>query len=145
MKSASQFLPSGPTPLASEEWEDDYNQVRVLGKTDSAVRTPAQTEIGLFWTEHTGQQYARAFGYLAANHNLSVEESARFFAILWTGYADSVIGCASMRVFTMRIHSKTAEFSDVELASSSSGATFGGWTTIGTAIAMTIASHTRYL
>jgi len=55
MKSASQFLPSGPTPLASEEWEDDYNQVRVLGKTDSAVRTPAQTEIGLFWTEHTGQ------------------------------------------------------------------------------------------
>jgi hypothetical protein len=93
MKSASQFLPGGPTPLTSEEWEDDYNQVRVLGKSDSTVRTPAQTEIGLFWTEHTGQQYARAFGYLADNHNLNVEESARLFAILWTGYADSVIGC----------------------------------------------------
>jgi hypothetical protein len=93
MKSASQFLPGGPTPLASEEWEDDYNQVRVLGKSYSRVRTPAQTEIGLFWTEHTGQQYARAFGYLAENHDLSVEESARLFAILWTGYADSVIGC----------------------------------------------------
>jgi hypothetical protein len=93
MKSASQFLPGSPTSLTSEEWEDDYNQVRVLGKSDNTVRTPTQTEIGLFWTEHTGQQYARAFGYLAENHNLNVEESARLFAILWTGYADSVIGC----------------------------------------------------
>jgi len=67
MTSASQFLPSGPTALTSEEWIDDYNQVRILGEVDSAVRTPAQSEIGLFWTEHTGQQYARAFGYLAEN------------------------------------------------------------------------------
>jgi hypothetical protein len=93
MKSASQFLPGGPTPLDSEEWEDDYNQTRVLGKKDSTVRTPEQTEIGLFWTEHTGQQYARAFGYLAENHKLDVLESARLLAILWTGYSDSIIGC----------------------------------------------------
>jgi len=32
MTSASQFLPDGPTPLNSEEWVDDYNLTRVLGK-----------------------------------------------------------------------------------------------------------------
>jgi len=93
MTSASQFLPDGPTPLASEEWVDDYNQVRLLGEVDSSIRTPEQSEIGLFWTEHTGQQYARAFGYLAQNNNLDVMQSARLMAILWTGFADAAIGC----------------------------------------------------
>jgi hypothetical protein len=93
MTSASQFLPSGPTALTSEEWIDDYNEVRILGEADSTVRTPEQGEIGLFWTEHTGQQYARAFGYLAENYKLDVMDSARMMAILWTGFADAAIGC----------------------------------------------------
>ena len=93
MTSASQFLPDGPTSLTSEDWLEDYNQVRILGAVDSTVRTPAQSEIGLFWTEHTGQQYARAFTYVAENYNLSIMDSARLMAMLWTGFADSAIGC----------------------------------------------------
>jgi len=93
MTSASQFRPEGPTPLTTEEWEDDYNQVRTLGDISSTVRTPEQTEIGLFWTEHTGQQYARAFGYIAENYKLNVMDSARLMAILWTGFADGLIAC----------------------------------------------------
>ena len=93
MTGAAQFLPDGPTPLTSNEWTDEYDQVRTLGEINSAARTRKQTEIGLFWTEHTGQQYARAFGYLAENYKLDVMASARLMAILWTGYADSVIGC----------------------------------------------------
>jgi hypothetical protein len=93
MTDASQFLPGGPTALTSEEWVDDYNEVRILGAVDSTVRTPEQGEIGLFWTEHTGQQYARAFAYLAENYRLDVMDSARLMAILWTGFADAAIGC----------------------------------------------------
>lgn len=93
MTTASQFLPNGPTPLTSGQWEDDYNQVRLLGDVNSAVRNPEQTEIGLFWTEHTGQQYARTFGYLAENYKLDVMDTARLMAILWTGFADATIGC----------------------------------------------------
>lgn len=93
MKSASQFLPAGPTPLDSEEWVDDYNEVRLLGDVNSAARTPEQSEIGIFWTEHTAQQYARAFGYLAQNYGLNLMDSARLMAVLWTGFADSAIGC----------------------------------------------------
>ena len=93
MTSASQFLPEGPTPLASEDWVDDYNQTRILGEANSFVRTPQQTEIGLFWTENAAFQYTRAFNYLATNHKLDVMETARLIAILWTGYADAAIGC----------------------------------------------------
>ncbi len=93
LTTAAQFLPDGPTPLSSDDWVEDYNLVRTLGDVNSAVRTPSQTEIGLFWTEHTGQQYARTFTYLAANYNLSVMDSARMMAILWTGFADAGIGC----------------------------------------------------
>lgn len=93
MTSASQFLPDGPTPLASERWVKDYEEVRSLGGAASAVRTAAQSETGLFWTEHTGQQYARAFGYLVQNYKLDVMDSSRLLAMLWTGYADSLIGC----------------------------------------------------
>src|SRR5216684_6306359 len=93
MTSASQFRPEGPTPLTSDEWEDNYNQTRILGDINSTVRTPEQTEIGLFWTEHTGQQYARAFGYFAENYKLNVMDTARLMAILWTGFADSMIAC----------------------------------------------------
>jgi hypothetical protein len=72
---------------------DDYNLTRVLGEADSTVRTPAQSEIGLFWTEHPGRQYSRAFNYLVANYNLNAMQSARLMAILWTGVADAAIGC----------------------------------------------------
>jgi hypothetical protein len=93
MSSAAQFLPAGPTPLDSRQWKWDCNLTRTLGEVDSTRRTASQTEIGLFWTEHTPQQYARAFGYLAANYNLSVQDTARLMAILWTGAADASIGC----------------------------------------------------
>jgi hypothetical protein len=93
MTSASQFLPDGPSALTSPQWVHDYNLTATLGEVDSTVRTPAQTEIGLFWTEHGAQQYSRAFGYLAENYQLSTMDSARLFAILWTGFADAAIGC----------------------------------------------------
>jgi hypothetical protein len=93
MKSSAQFLPDGPTSLTSEEWVAEYNEARIFGDANSTVRTPAQSEIGLFWAVHTGQQYGRAFGYLVQNYRLDVLDSARLLAVLWSGYADAGIGC----------------------------------------------------
>src|ERR1700743_96910 len=93
MRSPSQFLPGGPTPLSSSAWERDYTIPRLLGAIDSTVRTPTQTEIGIFWTENTAQQYARLFANLTSQHQLSLLDTARFMAILWTGFADAGIGC----------------------------------------------------
>jgi hypothetical protein len=93
MNNPSQFLPNGPTSLSSDAWERDYNLTRILGAIDSTTRTPRQSEIGLFWTEHTPQQYARAFTYLASRYHLNLRDTARLMAILWTGAADASIGC----------------------------------------------------
>lgn len=94
MSSAAQFFPDeGPDALDSQQWIDDYNQVMTLGAFNSTVRTPQQTEIGLFWTEHTGQQYARAFRNLATQEGLTTSDTARLMAMLWAGYADAGIGC----------------------------------------------------
>jgi len=94
MSGTAQFFPDeGPDALNSQQWLDDYNQVMALGAINSTVRTPKQTEIGLFWTEHTGQQYARAFRNLATQKGLSSSDTARLMAMLWAGYADAGIGC----------------------------------------------------
>jgi len=98
MSSASQFLPDEPPPsLTSTQWADDYNQTKTLGAVNSAVRTPEQTEIGLFWTEHTSRQYARAFRALAVERALNTSDTARFFAMMWTAVADSFIGCMNAK------------------------------------------------
>jgi hypothetical protein len=93
ISTAADFRPDGPTPLGSEPWKRDYNLTRLLGGVNSTIRSAAESEIGLFWTEHTGQQYARGFGYLADNYGLSVPDTARMMAMLWTGFADAAMGC----------------------------------------------------
>lgn len=100
MTAPGQFFPDeGPDALDSQQWIDDYNQVMTLGALNSTVRTPEQTEIGLFWTEHTGQQYARAFRKLATEKGLSTSDTARLMAMLWAGYADAGIGCWNAKFF----------------------------------------------
>ncbi len=93
MKAAGDFLPDPPPSLSGQTYARDYNLTRFYGGTTSNTRSAAEAEIGIFWTEHTGQQYARAFSYLVNNYNLGTADSARLMAMLWTGYADAGIGC----------------------------------------------------
>jgi len=100
MTNAAQFFPDeGPPALDSQQWIDDYNLTKTLGALNSTVRTPSQTEIGLFWTDHTGAQYARAFRNLINQQALSTSDSARLMAMLWAGYADAAMGCWNAKFF----------------------------------------------
>jgi|SRR5437588_12042723 len=76
MNTPADFLPDGPTSLGSKQWKRDFMPTRVLGGANSTLRSQQEGEIGLFWTEHTGQQYARAFGYLADSYELTVPDTA---------------------------------------------------------------------
>jgi len=93
MRSASEFRPEPPSALTSSEWTHDYNLTKILGAVNSTVRTPEQTEIGLFWTDHAGSQYGRAFRALAIAQGMDVSETARLFATLYVSAADAGIGC----------------------------------------------------
>src|SRR5690349_12220393 len=76
-----QFLPEPPPDFSSQTWADDYNEVKTLGAKDSTVRTPEQTEIALFWTEHSTAQYGRMLRAKAAELNLGLAASARLLAM----------------------------------------------------------------
>lgn len=90
----SQFLPDEPPPsLSSQTWTDDYNLTKALGSKTSTVRTPEQTEIGLFWTDHTSTQYGAMLRQLAMQENLSLLETARLLAFTTSSMADGFIGC----------------------------------------------------
>ena len=86
MTCAAQFSPhDGPDRLQSKNWIDDYNETMTLGALNSTVRTSDQTEIGLFWTEQTNQQYVRAFRGLGKQERLDTADNARLMAMLTAG------------------------------------------------------------
>jgi membrane-associated phospholipid phosphatase len=98
MSSGSQFRPDGPPALNSQEYANDYNQVKELGKSDSSTRTADQTEIALFWADGSGTftppgDWNQIAEQLSAVPGRSLIENARLFALLNIGLADAGIAC----------------------------------------------------
>jgi len=92
LKSPDQFRPGGPPRLTSHKWAKDYNETKDYGALNNSLRTPEQTEIGLFYgVENPVIQYNRIFRNFAATQGFSVADSARFFGQLYVTSADSFI------------------------------------------------------
>jgi vanadium-dependent haloperoxidase-like protein len=87
----AQFRPSGPPALTSERWATDFEEVKTLGRKDSAVRTPEQTDVVYFWSEHPYMQWLRNLTGLATSKNLSVRDTARLLAMTFTAVSDAGI------------------------------------------------------
>jgi hypothetical protein len=84
----SRFRPSGPDPLTSIAYSADFANTKDLGRADSAVRTPEQTDIAFFWQ---GADLHAGLVSLPVDHRLSVRDAARFFAMVYTSAADANI------------------------------------------------------
>ena len=90
--SATQYLPSPPPSLTSERYAADLNEVRLLGKSDSAVRTPEQTTIARLvgWRRHDRYRDGHVFPAIWNNvtrdvvleRRLSLVEAARVFVLV---------------------------------------------------------------
>jgi hypothetical protein len=93
LDSPSQFRAEGPPNLTSTLWAEDFNEVKAFGAQNSSARTPEQTATGWFYVENPGAQVNRNIRRIAAHHNLSIADSARFFAQTWVSVADSLIAC----------------------------------------------------
>ena len=92
IESPSQFRPDGPPALDSEQWAADYNETRQYGRQSGSLRTERQTEIGMFYTDHTGAQLSRIFrNFALGRQDLTVADDARLFAMLYLSIADSLI------------------------------------------------------
>jgi hypothetical protein len=99
LASADQFLSEiePPPDLSSQEWVDDFNRTKAYGALDSTIRTPAQTEIGLFWADHPTAQYTRAFLNLVATQHLGTADAARLAALANVTFSDSLTACFSAK------------------------------------------------
>ncbi len=93
LRSASQFRPDGPNALTSQEYADDFNQVRELGRIDSTTRTPEQTNEALFWTDHDIRQWNDGLLSLAHDQGLDLLQTARMLAMAHVAGGDAMIGC----------------------------------------------------
>jgi hypothetical protein len=91
IQTASQFRAEGPPSLSSDQWAEEYNEVKRLGRIDSTHRTPEQTEAGLFYVEGAGGQTGRMIRRLSLEHQLDTSESSRLFAMIYVSIADSLI------------------------------------------------------
>jgi len=92
----ARFRPAPPPPPASAAYEASFNEVKSLGKVDSASRTADQTQIALFWADGGGT--ATPPGHwdliargIAISQNLSLAQNARLFALLGIAEADAGI------------------------------------------------------
>jgi hypothetical protein len=93
LESASQFRPDGPNPLTSAEYGEDFQQVKELGRVDSAVRTAEQTTQALFWTDHDARQWNDGMLRLAVDQELDLVQAARMLAMAHVAGADALIAC----------------------------------------------------
>ncbi len=92
--------------LNSPEYTAAYNEVRDLGEKNSTVRTPEQTEIGIFWG-YDGvpglgtppREYNQITQIIATLEGNTVLENARLFALVNIAMADGGIACWESKYF----------------------------------------------
>ena len=91
--SPARFRPGGPPRLTSRAYARDLNEVKALGRADSTVRTPDQTETAMFWSENAFQQWGRNLRTLAGARHLGARDSARLLTMAHVAAADALVGC----------------------------------------------------
>jgi hypothetical protein len=95
MTSSSQFRTAGPNPLTGAAWATEFNEVKTMGAVNSAVRTPEQTHIAIFWQSTpvaTWNSVARTI-VEDPSRGVSLAEAARLFAMENVAAADAAINC----------------------------------------------------
>jgi hypothetical protein len=100
MVSPTHFLPAPPPSLTSDRYAVDVNEVKAVGRIDSATRTPLQTEIARLWANiavtgtGTATTYSAVWNTIAQNlardRGLTLVEAARLFVLMNVSIHDSL-------------------------------------------------------
>lgn len=94
VNSSKQFMPGPPPALDSAQYAAAYNEVRELGSLTSSIRTQYQTDTAFLWragpnTVTPPGQWNQVAQQIVMSKNLSLEDSARTFALLGMATADA--------------------------------------------------------
>jgi hypothetical protein len=80
LKAGDQFDPGPPPSLTSKRYLTSLAEVRDYGAATSTVRTPAQTDVALFWEPAINIQYVQILRAVLADTHRSLSWDARFVA-----------------------------------------------------------------
>lgn len=87
------FRSDGPNALTSNDYAEDFAEVKSVGALNSATRTADQTDAAIFWQDHGVALWNRIFRTLATSQDLDLTGAARLFAMSNLAGADGVISC----------------------------------------------------
>lgn len=93
IEDAADFATAGPLDVGSAAYAEEFDQVKSLGSATSTTRTADQTAQARFWADHTVAMWNRIFRQLSSSQDLSIDDNARYFAMLYTTGADAIIAC----------------------------------------------------
>lgn len=91
IKTSDQFLAGSPYAVYTQEYTDDYNEIKSLGCINCPARTEEQTQIRDFWFEHTASSFNRIARTLIDREDLNGWEAARLIALIEMSQFDSYI------------------------------------------------------
>jgi hypothetical protein len=99
MDSDAQFRVGPPPQLTSDLYEDNYNEVKSVGASNSTTRTAEQTEIGYFWADSGPVLWQNALRDISQNHVKNIGDAARMYALVEAAMADAQIACWDSKYF----------------------------------------------
>jgi hypothetical protein len=102
LSSPAQFRRSGMPDLASDQYAQEWDQVRRLGAATGSERTDDQTAIAHFWVGGPGTvtppgQWNDIARQVSSDRALSLDDNARLFATLGLAVADAGIAAWDMK------------------------------------------------
>ncbi|HEX6576583.1 MAG TPA: vanadium-dependent haloperoxidase [Gemmatimonadaceae bacterium] len=75
--------------VQTQQYTNDFNEVKALGCAGCTERTAEQTEIALFWVENSPTGWNRIAGVIAQQRRLDAWDTARLLAMVQIGQFDS--------------------------------------------------------
>jgi len=92
VRDPDRFLSRGPNALTSRAYAREYAEVKLLGESDSTVRTPDQTAAARFWgTVNAVGTWTMLVRTLAELRPMTTVDRARFYALIYLTTADTAI------------------------------------------------------
>jgi hypothetical protein len=93
IQSSSQFRSVPPPALDSQQWANEFNEVKSLGRATGSTRTDEQTYIARWWQSAPILSWNEVARQLIARSGLEAADSARLLALENLSGADAAINC----------------------------------------------------
>lgn len=91
MQNPEQFRSEAYPPLNSQDYADEYEEVKRIGEKDNAHRTDDEAFTGKFWYELSEMGWNKIARIVASKEQMDLPTAARMFALLDIAMADAYI------------------------------------------------------